>query len=1714
MPEEDIEQRDGNPGIEPEENGEGAYAPEPERRRYFTRRNSVMAIGGLALLLVILAAFTVVLYRYGVFDNYVKTQFVAKMEEIGIVFDADVFRVTVAPLQLELKNATFNDRVSGEKLFFIRDARLGLTVTNLYAWQLSRDISVDTTEISGAEVWIRFDENGRSNFSNLTFVEEQPGARVNFKYNSINFSLTDSVVHFGDLSRNIAANANNVVFLLEPENYDVPDEQKRYKLDFTSTDSNFTYSDSTLEEIDIHAAGIADRLGAEITELKIETPIGVSTLNGTLTDWASPKYNLNIESTVDLTQTSNIFPLGTTLRGVGNFKGTVTGEGENYKIEGTADSEALTAANVYLKGVNIAATVAGTNTSYEANGKAIAELLTFEDFRVEFPQLVGNVRGTGTDFRWVGELQAAAAKSKSLTLGRLFVSDAVAELKDGELTASAGNGRAQKFSVADTEFTDLLARNLRFSRSGGVTNFTAGSGTAGSLTSKQYKLQNVSGRNLRVRDTEGRTDVDIDGLRAESGQIGDSRLRNVTADSFKLTDLPNSTDIIARNLSAQEVDANGARITGLAAPEVTLSDIPSGDTVIYSDNLRVASINAGGAVLGTLNIAGVRLTIRQGTVQGTSRDINAGDVMIGKSETLPNGGNLREVKINRPVFVLEPSGRYRVTADMSLGGGVLGSINLGAARAAVDVNNDRVALNQLTADVMDGRVEGTAVVALNNRSRSNIDAVFSNLNIAQVLALQSGRVLPVEGETSGQINLAFSGRNFRDATGTARADINANAGNADRGTVPVSGRVELTATNGLFNVDQARLNTPNSELTATGVFDLRNDDSNLNVALRSTDGSEIDRLIRVLGVSPDLEQQMDSMDVQLAGNVNFNGQITGNFSDPIIDGRASLDSLSLRGREVGAVTSDIFVSPAGTELRNGRLTERDGGTIAFDVSIPSIGTNNTSVRATLTNVDAANLLAALPLEGILPQSVRDFSGQTSGTVDITGLPNNAVGGIDLASSGGSVSGQAFESLRAKATFQGTLINLENLDIRTTDGFVSAKGTYDRATTMFDLDLEGKNVQLASLLPLLPQSASLPNVSGTTEFTAKATGQTSQSSTYNINFSGAAHNVTINESALGEVTFKGNTVNNVLNADLTAMLEGRPQVVSATVNFADENIPFRLVHDLDNSPLAPFIAFIPQLRDLGITGTATGHVEFGGNLTEMANGERVFTSANMTGTARFSQLALQIQDTPLAAAEPVVIRFSPREVIFESARFAGGGSNMTIAGTYALSNNGINNLTVDGRVNLNLVNLFTKDSDTFFSGFADVAIRISGPSETARVSGTADVDNGSVSTFIGSDRLSFERVKTRVIFTSNQAQIDRAVGFLGGGRFEASGGALIEGLKIQRFRMSVNGTNVTVPLPTDFITTGDVQLEITGVRLRTIDELGIRIGGRVNARRSLYTKDIDLTSIVGARREGSISSGSSLSAPQFDLVIEGRNALIVRNNIADLTASVSIRLTGDADNPSVSGRITADRGTILFRNDRYEVLRGVLEFPPDTSIEPIINLQAETQIGGYQIFVNLSGPLTDTELLNASVRSTPALPQADVVSLITTGNLSNTESGIPTLAQTGINTAADILTDAIISNPARKATDKLFGLNVFELDPIIAGERLNPGARLTVGRQINNNLRVTYSTNLSQDQNQIVAFEYRVSNKISLVAMYEQRPLSNVTRNRDNFSFEVRFRRRF
>jgi translocation and assembly module TamB len=152
---------------------------------------------------------------------------------------------------------------------------------------------------------------------------------------------------------------------------------------------------------------------------------------------------------------------------------------------------------------------------------------------------------------------------------------------------------------------------------------------------------------------------------------------------------------------------------------------------------------------------------------------------------------------------------------------------------------------------------------------------------------------------------------------------------------------------------------------------------------------------------------------------------------------------------------------------------------------------------------------------------------------------------------------------------------------------------------------------------------------------------------------------------------------------------------------------------------------------------------------------------------------------------------------------------------------------------------------------------------------------------------------------------------------------------------------------------------------------------------------------------------------------------------------------------------------------------------------------------------------------AAVRSDPALPQADVVSLITTGQLSSSDTSSSILSQSAVGTATSLLTDALINAPASRATNKLFGLTRFEINPVIGGPTgSTPAARLTLGRRISKEVTITYSTNVASDPNQILALEYRVSDRLSFVAQYEQASTRTLTPHTNNFNFEIRFRKRF
>jgi translocation and assembly module TamB len=1597
------------------------------------RRNAawtaaVAVVGLLAIALIIF-----ILYRTGRVDEYLARQIVNTLANYNIRAEIEGLETQIGPRTAVITNLKLYNAATGAQIAEVDRITAKIRIEDLWALSLSRDVSLEELTIDGLEAWVVYDEQGRSNFNGLRLPPPDPNRRILFEYSTARVTLNNAVIHYDDDRYDITGDARNLRALIRPEDPNAPAASRANLIDLWFTDSTFTYNGRPVNNISVEAHARADQVRADIRELILRSPVTEARLSGTLDDWRNLRYRMQVNASVDLTQTSDVLQLETTMRGSGRFEGTVTGEGDKYRLEGQVVSDALAADGVRLKALNVTATASGQGTAYEAQGRAVAELLTAGDFQLNALQVTGGVKGTGTDFRWVGDLSAAAARSGANSIAGLILSDAVAELRDGELSGSADSLAASAVTFEEALLGGVRVSDVKLGRGpNGETRVTAASASA---------------------------------ARVSTGGSGGASVGGVTATGVEA--------VVGADSSAR----------------------------VEVANLRAGSVTTPQARTGSLNIAGVRLSVSPaGRVEASSGDINVGTV------ALANQGRADAVRLARPRFVLEPGGRYRASADLSLGGGVLGEMRLGTARAAVVATNERIELADFVAEVFNGRATGDATLSTSPRGASSLRARFEGVDVGGLIATLSGRAVPLTGAATGTADLRFPGTNFAAASGRLEAEFTGATGRDETARTPVTGTLAVNATSGNFQIERADLRTGQTSLNATGRFSLRGD-SDLAVNLDSADASELQRVLFATGLLPDIERQLNDRGIELAGALRFDGRVTGALDDPLVNGRFELGSLRANGRDLGSLSANIASDAAATRIEQGRLTEPDGGGLQFAAVIPRAGTDNISFEATLDSADAGNLLAALGLGGSLVggQNLAGL-GAASGRVNVTGFPGNMTGGADLRVAAGRIGNQPYEEITARATFDGPRINVEEVRVNLAAGLITASGTANAETQAFDLRARGNSVQLSLLNDLLP-GRGLPQLGGLADFSASAAGNLLDPTSYRVELESRGREVTVNGRPAGELTLVGRTTaDQKLNVELTTGLLGQPQVIRAQVDLAGENLPLTVETTLTGADLAPLFQALLPGQDVRVTGRATGSIRLTGGLFDE---EGELSVAGLSGRAEFTELGVQVADVPLTAESPLVVQFTPSQVTFERTRFTGPGTNITIGGTAALGAGGTQNLSINGDLNLRV--LSNPQQNLFLSGTARVGVRVGGTFAAPSINGTATVENASLALLVGDERLTATNVSGAVRFNADQASIESLTGRLGGGRFSATGGALLAGFRPSRFRLNIEADDVTVPFPEDFRTTADARLEIRG---------GMRnqfVQGVVDVRRAEYTQDIDLADLLDRRPDVTISEGGGGGGglggtTTLDLVIQGRDALAVRNNLGDITGSLNLLVRGPVDDPVISGRITATRGQLNFRNERFEVQRAIVDLPPRREADPLLNIQTEADIRGYRVRVGITGPLSQPV---TTLSSDPSLPQADVVSLITTGELAQGEQSFSTLAQTGLGTATSLLTESLINAPVRRATDRLFGLNRFEFDPVIAGRGgASPTARLTVGRQINRNLAVTYSTNVTGEPNQVLAVQYQVSDRLSFIAQYQQGSTDALRSRGNNFSFELRFRKRY
>ncbi|MEO5372358.1 MAG: translocation/assembly module TamB domain-containing protein [Magnetococcus sp. DMHC-1] len=187
-------------------------------------------------------------------------------------------------------------------------------------------------------------------------------------------------------------------------------------------------------------------------------------------------------------------------------------------------------------------------------------------------------------------------------------------------------------------------------------------------------------------------------------------------------------------------------------------------------------------------------------------------------------------------------------------------------------------------------------------------------------------------------------------------------------------------------------------------------------------------------------------------------------------------------------------------------------------------------------------------------------------------------------------------------------------------------------------------------------------------------------------------------------------------------------------------------------------------------------------------------------------------------------------------------------------------------------------------------------------------------------------------------------------------------------------------------------------------------------------------------------------PTLDLTIFSPGRLFTRGRGIDVEWSGEIKVTGEAANPELRGLLEMRRGQVDLLGQRFQVVRGTLNFTGVQPPNPHADIDATLQRKDLQATLHIQGPLRSPTL---SFASDPPLSQDDVISHILFGR--NTAAINPTQAASlalALRTLKDGSGRGFLSR-----FQEAIGINNLDFTP---GERPETGV-VKVGKYLNDKI---------------------------------------------------------
>jgi translocation and assembly module TamB len=498
-------------------------------------------------------------------------------------------------------------------------------------------------------------------------------------------------------------------------------------------------------------------------------------------------------------------------------------------------------------------------------------------------------------------------------------------------------------------------------------------------------------------------------------------------------------------------------------------------------------------------------------------------------------------------------------------------------------------------------------------------------------------------------------------------------------------------------------------------------------------------------------------------------------------------------------------------------------------------------------------------------------------------------------------------------------------------------------------------------------------------------------------------------------------------------------------------------DTSRFPLDPLLATYMPSRPNGLSAETELHATVRGPLTD---------KTKLEAHLNIPTFETKYQALELASSGPIRIDYTNSVVTLQPSGFKGTGTSFQFQGRVPLTGADKMSLTAKGSIDLRLAQMLNPDLHT--GGTVALDVSAGGSLKSPGMHGQIKVQNATFATEAAP--IGIENLNATMQVSDTGVQITDAAGQLGGGQVKF-GGSVIYRPQLEA-NLSLTGRSIRLRYPDGMRSVFDSDLTLTG------NSQGSTLQGRVLIDSLSFTSDFDLSNFMG-QFTGTTSppAGQSFADNlKLQIAVQSSSQLNAGNAQLGIEGQANLRIIGTASDPVVVGRTDIASGDLFFQKRQYHLEQGVINFVNPNETEPVLNLSITTTINQYNLSVRLTGPI---EKLQTSYTSDPPLPPIDIINLIARGQ---TTEGAP--ASFG---ASAVLAQGLsqVESTVGSNISKLTGISGLQIDPLIGGNYTNPSARVGLQKRVTKNFVFTFSTDVTQPQNEIIQGEYQLNKRWSV-----------------------------